>query len=242
MSGHIDYALSRINREIPRKLLNLAFAPESRQRRQYISVDENIRQKVIRSIVNEDDAIVAGTVEVIDLSKVSPRQDENGYIYDITPAMTGGRDVISLMSLEREYYGASGDPNNMNSTAVNGAYLIGPNSIMVTERIYAGALFARCVLANDEQMSNMPQTSKYVYGQLAVLAAKIYIYNELSLGVVSRGMSESSIDGRTRQLIDSYADSVELYDAMLKQWVGISAMSDRRYHRRFIRATINPYG
>lgn len=235
--SHINYALDRINREIPAPVLAAAYGSSARVQR-HTTQDEIIRQRVIHRIVNEDTNIVAGQVVTLRIDEAIWRTDQVGHLIEIPMSMTSGRPINSLLGLEYNYAGSvGGDYINPGSTGSSDCYLIPPRTIYIPNTIVSTVVGARVLLGNNEQLSNLPARTKMVYGDLCVLAAKADIYNTLAIGINTYNMNESSVDSRLREIVNSYSDSRELYMELLNgRWTKVHILSDREYHSRYIKA------
>jgi hypothetical protein len=75
-------------------------------------------------------------------------------------------------------------------------------------------------------MTNITPGGVKQFCKLVILATKAWIYNEtvidLDMGYLYKGMEV----GRVREIIDSYADSAELYSEFLEEYRGVGFMMD----------------
>lgn len=241
MSDHINYALGRINFEIPAHLLSLAYRPAPHDH--FNTVDNLIHHQVLMNRVNLDTNIITGTIAMIDLAALSWVGVEDGYLIEIPEHVTQGRPITSVLGIEKYYEGAvGGTPYNPGSTQTGEVYLIPPRTVFTSVFLSGTALSLRCMLGNVDNLANLPERSKEAYGELCVLACKADIYNKLALGVNIYNMSDAAVDGRIRQIVDGYADAQQTYSEMLKgRWSKIHTMADRKFMQRYVKSMINPY-
>lgn len=114
--------------------------------------------------------------------------------------------------------------------------LIGENVVVVKDStILAPNLYLRCMLENDENLSNIQVRSYHAFSKLVELAVKSYIYNtyiiKLDMGELRGGLQV----GRFKDIIDGYADSEQMYQDYLKEkWEKIAFMNDSVSHTRFL--------
>ncbi len=95
-----------------------------------------------------------------------------------------------------------------------------------------------CVVANDENMSNIQPRSVYDFKKLCVLAAKAYIYNKLIVNLDVGEFKAGASLGVIKSIVESYSDSAQMYDDMLRQkWVKIAYTNDKLKYSRLIART-----
>lgn len=257
--------LDEVKYRIPRAILDIVFVPRNIRWRQVPpSMDEQIMALVIRPRVLVDCNLVGGTEAFISLNNAhAERADYNTTIYRIPKTLTNGRSINSVLNI------TFSDPNRMSSFGVAAqqqsttmlqlgsgvmdthsaipitssarVQLIGENVVMVRDSVIIPPnSYLRCILANDENMSHIQTRSYPHFSNLGVLAVKAYIYNEyiiqLDVGQLLGGMSI----GKFKEIIDSYADSEELYQLYLKEkWTKVAYMNDLTTNERFLRTIIS---
>lgn len=100
-----------------------------------------------------------------------------------------------------------------------------------------------CVIANDENMSNIQPRSVYDFKKLCVLACKAYIYNKLLVNVDIGEFKAGASLGVIKSVIESYSDAAIMYDEFLRQkWVKIAYTNDKLKYSRLIARTTGPRG
>lgn len=239
----VQMAINRVTRVIPKRILEDTFLPPIGYRRMRPkSVEQYIREEVILKRVLPDCNLENGVYTKIPLSAaILQQQDVNGSVYYFPKSATGGRSIITALDLEygigqTSYYNTTTcgvSPINLATQALNNATagaqitsntrvdLIGENTILVVDSAFsAGAYSLVCILDNDEELSTIRPKSIPIFIQLIVLATKSYIYNKMNLEVNTAQLQGGVELGRYREIIDSYADSEELYNQMLDEKIG----------------------
>jgi hypothetical protein len=239
MSNAIDYAISRVYREVPEALLALAFGTNQwGYHTDRTSLDYTIRSEVIGKIVMVDCNIVGGEVITVPLVHAAWTYMEQGVRIEIPLSQTHGRLISSVLSLEivnrgvEPYAISDGVPGFTGTPEV---YLVAPNTIFVPVNPQNQNSHLRCTIVNDANLSNFNQKALLDFGDLAVVATKGYIFNKLSINMSITANTGGLVDGRMRSLVDDYADSWEIYRDILRiRWKKISIMADRETHMRYI--------
>lgn len=112
--------------------------------------------------------------------------------------------------------------------------LIGENVIHISDvNPIARSGYLRCMLENDEEMTNLKPASYECFSQLVIFATKAWIYNNLrialDMGEIAMGQQLSII----KEIIDGYSDAEELYKTHLKEkWMKVSKMNDTQSWQR----------
>lgn len=265
----IQYALNHIRHTIPEGILQLAFSPRSivhpsmrwNQNNEMISIDQQIRDKVIEGRVNID-CNLAGAVQIaIDLRGVPYEQfDLATRVFRIPYDKTGGRRIVSIQTLNYlTYHGlpsyTHGIGNQQLAAAMDlyraiasmpivstaNCQLIGDNVVMVKDDVQhlSDQLAMTCLIENDSEMNNLNPGIFPVYAKLVELATKAYIYTQtiipMDQGVLHGGMSL----GRIADIVQDYADSNEMYMQVYnEQYRKASFTNDRPRMNTFIRSMI----
>ena len=125
------------------------------------------------------------------------------------------------------------------STAI--AEIIGENVVLVKNLpISIGmGLGLICVVANDENMSNLQPRSIYDFSKLCVLATKAYIYNKLIIEIDIGQYKAGASLGVIRNIIEEYKDAHEQYnDFLTTVWTKVAYTNDKmKYNRLLMRTT-----
>lgn len=124
-------------------------------------------------------------------------------------------------------------------TSTSDAVLIAENTVKITDvfTMPANAIL-RCVLENDEELSNIQPRSYPDFFQLVEFAVKSHIYNELIVDLDKGELVGGQELGIFKQIIEGYADSEQNYQDKLKAWKAISFMNDTPAYHRFLKLTI----
>jgi hypothetical protein len=235
----MEYGIDRIRREIPEMILNLAFSPTRwGYQTERLTVDARIRSEVLENVVVKDCNIVGGEVVEIPLNQCHWEYLSEGVRITIPNTVRYGRDIISVLSVETvnrtlEPYGSQFSPG---STGIVEVYLVAPNVIFTPINPVNYNCHLRCTLANDPRLNNFNPKALEDLGALAVLACKGVIYNKLSININIDAFTGGNVDGRYREVVDSYSDAWEMYREMLKMKIKkIAIMQDRHMHNRLIK-------
>lgn len=130
-----------------------------------------------------------------------------------------------------------------NSDYMTNVKLIGPNTV----QLMGGNLFLnqrlvlRATLAHDDKLNDLqPRTYKDL-GVLSVLAAKMYIYNNLIIQL-GRGRLEGGQDlGIFADIVRSYETAAEDFNTYIReQWGGVLFMNDAKKKFNFYAAMMRP--
>lgn len=266
----ITKAVDEIKFRIPRDILKQIFQDKSYNWRDTpISIDEQILSRVIRPRVMVDCNLMGGTEALVPLDG-SERQIVDSFItiYRIPKDITQNRSIMSALSVSYMSSAMGAGLAGMNNykqcsvtpalilgqgmmdafgpipqTSTAKVQLIGENTIMIRDTIPpVGYGYLRCVLANDENMSHIQMRSIPDFCKLCELAVKSFIYNEYIV-TMDRGQLYGGQDlGVFKQIVESYADSEELYqDYLRNKWAAVAFMNDNESFTRFLKLNIGGY-
>lgn len=246
----VQYILDRVFTSVPRELLERAFVSHPLYGyRDGFSTEELVRRAVIVDRVLPDLNVAGGQQITVPIGQLSPTVTEAGYMYRIPLQSTQGRHITSVLSIESTGFadGMVGSGLSSAADAVLSAaagpvatgsaqvYLVGPNTVMVTESIPTAGTYLRCVLENDPQLANINQRYWSRLSELCILATKMIIYNKLSIALGESGSNGGSTNTYMRAALDEMADSGTLYNEMLNtKMARISILQDRQAHNRVI--------
>ena len=263
----ISKAISEVMYRIPGYVLKEVFSLKNYSWRDApISIDEQIRNIVIRDRVLVDCNLVGGVEAIIPIDNLPVEQiDAYTSVYHIPKSLTQGKTIISVLSVgyaSASLQGMSGGlggvkPNTVTAVTMAGqammdamspipvsstarVQLIAENTVMVkdTNALISNG-YLRCVLANDEDMSHLQMKSILPFCELVVRAVKSYIYNEYIIKMDRAQLSGGQDLGRFKEVVDSYSDADDLYrDYLRNTWSKIAFMNDRESMTRQIRLRI----
>lgn len=256
----INYTLSQLRFGIPLQVLNLAFLESSSAVNKVLSLDEMIMSKVIRPRVLVDANVVGGVMLRVDLAECKLTAVSNREIViDVPKTVTGGRSIMSALSLvsnfmvltqlpnigESPLLSAGGNMMNNLSTEniIQTARLevIGDNVILVQEpttSLVPGIL--RCMIENNTNLENINPRSFPKFYELCLLAVKSYIYNHLKIKVDQGFLYGGHELGAITEVIDSYADAEQMYkDYLATTWKKVAFLNDADSKNRFIKSMIS---
>lgn len=235
-----------------------------------ISLSESILRKVIRPKVVVDAGLHGGKVVTIDLRGVPFKQIEmHTVMFEVPMERTNYMNIMSVLSVSyvpnqttnvgylypgshMGSYQNSGTAMNLATkiaTAVNDqafpataeAEVLDNNQIIIRDpRHITGAYVLRCMVTNDNAMSNLSPRAYEVFTDLCELAIKMTIYNQLRIKI-DRSALENGLDFPIiKDIVDSYADAVTMYKELLAKWTTINKITDRVAHQSLIRMQISP--
>ena len=257
-------ALDEVKFRIPRPVLEAVFVKRLQNWRQSpVGIDDQILQEVLRPRVLVDCNLVGGTEDTIDLSGLNfERTNDYTSVYRIPKTKTQGRSIMSVLNItysdptKISSYGiAAGSQNNamlqlgsavMNAfgdipmTSTARVQLIGENVVMVRDTVVLPAnIFLRCILAYDENMSDIQPRSYPHFSNLVTLATKAYIYNEYIIEMDMGQLHGGQTLGRFKDVIDGFADAEELYQTyLIEKWQKVALMNDHESYTRLLRQMI----
>ena len=260
----LNKLLSEVHYRIPRQILDAVFIDRNIHWRDTPpSIDDQIMALVIRPRVLVDCDLVGGIEAFINLNGVPfQRSDDYTSVYRIPKKLTNNRSINSVLNITfsdpskiSSYGVAAGQQNTMMlqlGSAVMDAHgsipvtstakvqLIGENVVMIRDTVILPAnIYLRCILANDEHMSHIQLRSYPQFAELGVLAVKSYIYNEYSIQMDIGQLLGGMAIGKFKEIVDSYADSDELYRVFLNEkWRKIALMSDNESFSRMLKMIV----
>lgn len=259
----IQKSLAEVRFNIPREVLDYSFIDADHARsRLPVSTETRIREQVIDARVKPDCNIVGGLETTVDLSQVVPEYlDVYRAVFRIPKRLTQGRSISSVLSLTfgvgavmaNTTLGVQGQspmldaansvlqshlPVPIVSTAA--ISLIAENTVLVEDNMALPMnMFLRCIIDNDENLSNINPRSYLKFTNLVVLATKAHIFQNaiirLDVGFIQGGQTI----GRIREVIDGYADANEMYyDYLENTWRGVAFLNDTQAKRRHLRSLV----
>ena len=128
-------------------------------------------------------------------------------------------------------------------TSTSRVQMCGENTILIRDGMTIPQnSYLRCVLANDENLTNLQLRSYRHFSNLVEHAIKAYIYNELIVQVDVAELRYGQQLGVFKEIVTSYADANTNYlDYLTNTWEKVAFMNDDETHLRFIKAVIGGY-
>ena len=265
----VTFAINEVKFRIPTPILREAFKDDVMYYNSpNISLDEQIRNKVIKPRIYPVCNVVGGQHVVVNLYDLSPTYtDMYITVYEIPPERVCNREIISAMSVS--YSPSTANTGwqvaaNNNTSMYGGNYLtrealmlceglspipnvsnaaveiIGHNTILIRGSNSTSMFYQlRCFISNDPNFNNFQVRSQWKFAELVELAVKAYIYNELYIKMDRAYVVGGQELGSFKQIIENYADAEQMFKEFIKdQWQAIAAMNDTHTHDRFIRLQI----
>lgn len=120
--------------------------------------------------------------------------------------------------------------------------LVARNTVAVYAHYQALSNYGlRVVLENDNNLNNIQPRSYHHFATLCVLGVKAYIHLHLTLAINAGFLSGGQELGAFRNIVDSYADAEEAYQAYLtQQWGAVAFMNDSQRNMAFIQSMLQP--
>lgn len=259
----IQKALRQVTFTIPREVLMAAFV-----RREFgtspipVSLEQRIRTEVIEAIVLPDCNLVGGTTVHVPLHSINPERIlMDQLIYRIPKTLTQNRSIVQVYAMNlvsgsltsgqslpvSQYSQLMGKAAAVMDTAgsiplVSTAHLklIGENTVLCTyNTTLPQQISLECRLENDSDLSQLQPTSYHRFAELVVLAVKTYIYTQLSISMGDAQLQGGMELGRFREVVDSYADSAELYATYLDEvWRVVALLDDQTSKEEVVKQLI----
>lgn len=119
------------------------------------------------------------------------------------------------------------------------AELISENTILVKDPVLISPnAMLRCVLAEDENLSNIPLRAYREFSKLVEFAVKSYIYKELVIEVDVGELRYGQQLGAFKDVYTGYADAEQNYQDQLDIWQRVRLMSDHESMANHLRLLI----
>lgn len=261
----IRQALSDVKFRIPKAILEKTFLSYNAYGRIYsnTSIDDHILNNVIKARVLVDCNMIGGTQVQIPLAGLGRENPtDRSTVIRIPKTLTQGKSINSVLHVA---FFSTGSLSAMNANVANSAcsttatmnatgaafssfdnipivstarvQLIGENVIYIKDSInLTPNCFLVCVLANDEEMSNIPMRAFRYFSNLVEYAVKSYVYNELIINL-DQGQLQGGVSiGIFKDIISGYADAEQNYrDYLNDNWEKIAFMADDQTYSRYIK-------
>ena len=245
----IPYLIDCIKREIPPQLLAYTLTPPTMLGRLTPSLDHMIASKIIQDWLLKDCDIIGGREVNIDLASCIQRNVEGGLIVEVPAGALAGQTITSVLSVGLGY------ANNAGSSGTAGAIVsvltptgsaityrvqvVGPNTVFLEGGNLVGPAFMRCIISNSNDFSNIAQRALLLLGDMAVQAAKAYIYTNRVIEVQEAAIRAGVELSVYSSLIDGYSDAHTIYKELRNtRWRKVALMQDPTTQSRMIRAMI----
>lgn len=235
-----------------------------------VSLDNLVYDKLIKPRVLIDCNLVGGQEVIISLDGLTAKfADTYHLVYEIPSDRLNNREIISVLSINYIPYSANLGNQGYGSAMMNTRYqsdlmstaqrvndsfatipatsnatadLIGFNTVLLkdTNRI-SNAYQLRCIVSNQENLSNINPRSWPAFCKLVELAVKSYIYNKLIIKIDQAFLMGGQELGSFKDIVSSYSDHEEMYQTYLREnWAATAVCNDVTQHQRLIKSMINP--
>jgi hypothetical protein len=123
------------------------------------------------------------------------------------------------------------------------ARLVAENTVMIRDVVSVPSnAFVRCIVSNDDELSDIQPKSYPAFCKLVEHAVKSYIYNtlviEIDVGELRGGFNIGIFKG----ILEKYEEAEQNYqDYLLNNWQAVAFMNDETTYRRYLRLLIGGY-
>lgn len=256
----VQRALLQLHYTIPAEILDETFLNnENSYREESYSLDDKIKELVVHRRVNVDADLVGGNLVFIYIGDLFTEY-VNPYtaIVRIPKSKTAGKTIVSVLSVYNILEVGMSTPgaanpfieNNLvlagnammnamaSAPAIISAYLelIGENTVLIRQNTTLTNMnFIRCILSNNEDMSNLQLRSIPQYCKLVELGVKSYIYNywavKIGLGFLVGGKEL----GPFKDVVESYSDAEQQYQEYLNNvWGAVQFMNSNENYVEYV--------
>lgn len=217
MPDFVEYLIERCKRTVPDEILTRAF-PSTPTMGMY-SLDERIYQDVLMNVVYADFNLLGGTEQHVSLDGILPQRTEYSLIFRIPIEKTGGKRILSALSVDLPHQGQStggmmGAHYGPMSSMTTNLRIAGVNTIEVMENISYTNLYLRCRLGLEPNFMDWDAKAIESLGQFAELACKMVCYKRLSIAMGDGAFNGGSVNGYLRQHLDEMSDAHERYEEL----------------------------
>lgn len=235
--NYLEYLVNRIKRVIPHEILVKAFPPAGNGMGMY-SMEDRIIQDVLMDVVYADMNLLGGSEHVINISSIQPIETEHSYIYKIPLSLTGGKRILSVLSVNLPedgssmggLYGAINGPSVMASSKIA---LTGINTVEIRENVSKFNLFLRCRLGLEPNFMDWDARSIQRLGDFAEQAARMICYTRISILMGDGAINSGTINSYLRSHLDEMSDAHQIYkDLMNEQGRKLSIFRDPETRRQ----------
>jgi hypothetical protein len=264
----IQKAVSELKFRIPKAILEKTFLTTNKYGMiNYSSnVDEQIIRNVIKARVLVDCNMVGGVEELIPLVGLeSEKPTPSTTVVMIPKTLTQGKSINSVLNISflppnaaaglSTGMGTSRCPPNpmlqatsAMANALDGipvvstarVELINENVILIRDNINLPPnCYLRCILANDDELSNIQLRSYRFFANLVEYATKSYIYNELIINMDQDQLMGGASIGIFKEVVSGYADSEQNYrDYLQDVWEKVAYMNDNAQYSRLTKLIV----
>ncbi len=118
--------------------------------------------------------------------------------------------------------------------------LIGPNTILINDsNALSSFAYVRCTLSFDDTFSEIKPVYRNSFAEVAVAAAKAFVYNTLVIDVDEGVIRSGKTMGRFREILDSYSDSLQVYDDLMDTKMRkIMILNDTEEYRKVMKLAL----
>ena len=258
----IKYGIDRIFREINPEILTLAFMRKSDFFSIKTTLAAQIEDLVIKNIVLKDTNLIGGITVRLPLNNCRLNyyeQNMTGHnlVIFVPYNLTNNKKIIEpTLLMSTTDYGSKynitknvvmNDLNKImdkhsisNNFTTSNLELVAPNTILVHDSVYMiSSGFLEVIVENNNNLSNISPRTYFLFGEMCVLAAKMFIYNKLIVDLDSGVLYGGHELSKAKDIIDSYESAFEDYKTFIEEkWSKALFMNDSIAMNDFIKGMI----
>jgi hypothetical protein len=264
----IAKAVVEIKYRIPYDVLRIAFATNEWRSNAILTLDEEIKNRVIKKRVIPDCNIYGGQTLIVPLDGINPTyKDPRTLVYEVPAEKLMNKQIMSVLNVgffpysNMSSFTVGGYSQFGSSTSLSSATnrlldahsnipflssadveLVGNNTILIRDQIKQSGIYTlRCIVANNENMEELNVRYIPSFCKLCELAVKSYIYNRMIVNL-DRGYIEAGVElTSVKSIIEEFKESEEMYQTRLSEnWRAESIMADKKRHLSLIKMQISP--
>jgi hypothetical protein len=241
--NNIQYMIDKIKDRIPIEILNLGFLPKPRFNVIPTTMEDELKKKIIVGKVLRDCNLFGGIETYIDVSNCKMEYVDTGMVIYVGFAPTGGRRIVSALSLGFASIMTGSNAPTIASAVSNPFVLSDARLELIGENIiyvdgYLGTRFTtlKCVMNRDDDFGSIPQRAIPMLGDLSVYATETYLYTNLKIRLASGEIVQGVDMGVIKDLVDEYSGAYDIYSDLLIKWRKVSIFADKAAKTRLLRA------
>lgn len=256
-----EFLLRYIKENIPRDILDFGIREEDDNKED--SLDSLITDRIIEPILLRDLNLNGGVQQTIDLRKCSIEiLNENEARIFIPKVLTNNRSIISPLHITLDNFLGISSGRLLTKSynqfsyfskkvqrsvsanpfiSISDLTLVGENTILVRFPTNVSNIQNGKIVVEVEHAANFESIhSQYsrMVGDLAVLAAKFFIYNNRVIDLNKGEIYAGHELGVIKEIIDDYRGAKEEYDEKLKKWRKYNILNNPEFRKMALRLAV----
>lgn len=265
----LGYAVDRVMRTIPRQIISTVYGGTSEIFGVPKNPAEEILNQVIRSRVVADTDVVGGIETDVAIEKcIVEKKANNVFVIAIPKESVNNKSVSTILGIRLGASNVNAFPNfstnrlvtPTTATGTNAMNLfnsaatmplinfgetsiIGENIFLVRNITYIPQMcFVRCIVNNNDDLSNLSPALKLLFANLCTLAVKADIYNKMIVTIDQARVEGGREIGAFKNIVESYADAEQMYLESIPKWGASIALADRSRNRAMLKLMVGSIG